>query len=167
LQAPAQTAGVVLVDGSQFASTMEATLTTTFSQPDGFATMAEGMFRQMFHAKAERAVADAVAARARRLPREIGEKLLLDMQRYDTWRLTASYGCLRVPVMAIQTTYANEKRERQSLQAGQTTPYLEMLRRAIPSARIEVIEETGHFPQLEEPTRTNTLLDNFVTSVFA
>jgi pimeloyl-ACP methyl ester carboxylesterase len=167
LQAPAHTAGVVLVDGSQFASAMEAILTEAFIQPNGFAIMVEGMFRQMFHAKADRAVVAAVAARAQRLPREVGERLLLDMQRYDTWRLPASYGCLRVPVMAIQTTYANEKRERQSLQAGQSTPYLEMLRSAIPSARIEIIEEIGHFPQLEEPMRTNTLLDNFVTSVFA
>jgi pimeloyl-ACP methyl ester carboxylesterase len=167
LQAPAYTAGVVLVDGSQFASAMEATLTATFAQPNGFALMVGGMFRDMFHAKADRAVVAAVAARVQRLPREVGEKMMLDLQRYDKWRLTASYGCLRVPVMAIQTTYTNEKRERKSLQAGQTTPYLEMLRGAVPSARIEVIEETGHFPQLEEPARTNALLDSFLASVFA
>lgn len=167
LQAPAHTAGLVLIDGSQFAAAMEATLKATFTQPDGLANMLEGMFRQMFHAKADRAVATAVAARAQHLPREIGETLLLDMQRYDTLRLTASYGCLQVPVMAIQTTYANEKRERQSLQTGMTTPYLEMLRGAVPSARIEIIEETGHFPQLEEPARTNALLDDFITSAFA
>jgi pimeloyl-ACP methyl ester carboxylesterase len=167
LRAPAYTAGVVLVDGSQFASAMEATLTATFAQPNGFALMVGGMFRDMFHAKADRAVVAAVAARVQRLPREVGEKMMLDLQRYDKWRLTASYGCLRVPVMAIQTTYTNEKRERKSLQAGQTTPYLEMLRGAVPSARIEVIGKTGHFPQLEEPARTNALLDSFLASVFA
>jgi pimeloyl-ACP methyl ester carboxylesterase len=42
-----------------------------------------------------------------------------------------------------------------------------MLRTAVPSARIEVIEDTGHFPQLEEPARTNTLLERFAASVFA
>jgi hypothetical protein len=64
-------------------------------------------------------------------------------------------------------SYTNEKRERKSLQAGQTTLYLEMLRGAVPSARIEVIGKTGHFPQLEEPARTNALLDSFLASVFA
>ncbi len=167
LQAPAHTAGVVLVDGSQFAPAMEATLKATFAQPNGYATMVEGMFRDMFHAKADRAVVATVAARVQRLPRAVGEKMLLDLQRYDAWRLNASYGCLRVPVMAIQTTYSNEKRERKSLQAGQATPYFQMLRGAIPSVRIEVIEETGHFPQLEEPARTNALLDSFLASVFA
>jgi pimeloyl-ACP methyl ester carboxylesterase len=167
LQAPAHTAGVVLVDGSQFAPAMAATLASTFAEPNGYATMVEGMFRDMFHAKADNAVVAAVAARVQRLPHDIGRKILLDLQRYDAWRATASYGCLRVPVMAIQATYANEKRERKSLHAGQKTPYLEMLRATIPSVRIEIIEGTGHFPQLEEPARTNALLDSFLDSVFA
>lgn len=167
LQAPGQTAGVVLVDGSQFAPAMEAVLKAAFSQPDGFASMTESIFRQMFHAKADKAMAAGVVDRAKRLARDVGETMMLDMQRYDAWRLTASYGCLTMPVMAIQTTYSNEKRERKSLQIGQSTPYLEMLRGAAPSARIEVIEETGHFPQLEEPARTNALLDSFLAEVFA
>jgi pimeloyl-ACP methyl ester carboxylesterase len=166
LQAPAHNAGVVLVDGSQFAASMAATLKSTFAQPNGYGNLVEGMFREMFNAKADRAVIAAVAARVQRLPHEVGEKMMLDLQRYDAWRSTASYGCLRVPVMAIQATYTNEKRERKSLRAGQTTPYLEMLRGAVPSARIEIIEETGHFPQLEEPARTNALLDSFLASVF-
>lgn len=166
LQAPGHTAGVVLVDGSQFAAAMQATLATTFAQPNGYETMVQGMFRDMFHAKAGRTIVDAALARVQRLPSEVGEKMLLDLQRYDVWRLTTSLGSLRVPVMAIQTTYANEKRERKSLRVGQETPYLAMLRDTIPSVRIEVLEETGHFPQLEEPARTNALLDSFLASVF-
>ena len=42
--------------------------------------------------------------------------MLLDLQRYDVTRWTASLGCLRVPVFALQTTYANEKRERKSVE---------------------------------------------------
>ena len=90
--------------------------------------------------------------------------MLTDLQRYDTRRLTASLGCLRVPVMAIQTTYSNEKRERTSMRRGQTSPYLDMLRAAVPSARIEIIEDTGHFPQLDQPARTNALLDDFLAT---
>ena len=43
------------------------------------------------------------------------------------WPICAS------PVMAIQTTYSNERRERRSMSKGQTTPYLDMLRARIPS----------------------------------
>jgi hypothetical protein len=54
---------------------------------------------------------------------------------------------LRVPVMAVQTTYSNEKRERQLMSTGQSTSYLDMLRTRVPSIRIEIIENTGHFPR--------------------
>jgi pimeloyl-ACP methyl ester carboxylesterase len=51
--------------------------------------------------------------------------------------------------------------------AGQTTPYLDMLRARIPSVRIEIIEDTGHFPQIDEPGQTNALLDDFITALSA
>ena len=53
------------------------------------------------------------------------------------------------------------------MRKGQTTPYLDMLRARIPSARIEIIEDTGHFPQIDESGQTNALLDNFLVSLHA
>ena len=66
----------------------------------------------MFTAKSNAAVVASVVNRADRLPRSIGEKLLLDMLRYDVSRLGSSFADLRIPVMAMQTTYSNEQRER-------------------------------------------------------
>ena len=161
MQATTRVAGVVLVDGSQFAPAMEVTLKETFATPDGYPTLIARWFREMFTTKSKPAVVAAVVERAGRLPRAIGEKVLLDAVRYDTGRLATSLGSLRVPVMAIQTTYSNERRERRSMTAGQTTPYLDMLRARIPSVRIEIIEDTGHFPQIDEPVQTNALIDSF------
>ena len=48
---------------------------------------------------------------------------------------------------------------------GQTTPYLDMLRASLPSVQVEIIPDTGHFPQLDESERTNTLIESFVTRV--
>ncbi len=165
LQAPALTAGVVLVDGSQFAPAMGAVLAETFARPDGYASMNRSLFAAMFTPRTDPQVAAAIADRAAALPRAIGERLLADMQRYDEHRLTASLGCLRAPVMAIQTTWTNEKRERAPLRAGQATPYLAMLGGAVPAARIEIIPETGHFPQIDEPVRTSALLDGFLATL--
>ena len=165
LQAPDHVAAVVLVDGSQFAPDMGAVLQENFALPDGYAKMTDSIFRQMFTARSDRAVAGAVIARARRLPRPIGEKMLADMQRYDVHRLAASLGCLRVPVLVVQCTYSNEKRERQTMRAGQETPYLAMVRANVPSARVEIIPDTGHFPQLDEAAATNALIEGFVRGV--
>jgi pimeloyl-ACP methyl ester carboxylesterase len=165
LQAPDQALGLVLVDGSQFAAAMAPILRSAFAQPNGFATMTEAMFKDMFTPRSAPAISAAIVARARAMPRAVGEKMLTDLQRYDVTRWTASLACLRVPVLAIQTTYSNEKRERSTMRRGQTTPYLDMLRGSVPAARIEIIEDTGHFPQRDAIPETNRLLDDFVADL--
>jgi len=165
LQAPTHTAGVVLVDGSQFAAAMEAVLKARFAAPDGYVTLVNGLFKDMFTAKSDKDVVAAVVERAERLPRPVGEKMLTDMQRYDVDCLKARLASLRVPVMAVQTTHSNEKRERRSLNEGQTTPYLDMLRASIPTVQVEIIADTGHFPQLDEDARMNALIDRFVRTL--
>jgi len=162
LQAPDRVAAVVLLDGSQFAPEMGAVLRQSFALPDGYATLTDSIFRQMFNARSDSAVAAAVIARARRLPQPIGEKMLADMQRYDVHRLAASMASLRVPVMVVQCTYSNEKRERQAMRMGQETPYLTMVCTNVPSARVEIIPDTGHFPQLDAAGETNALIESFV-----
>jgi pimeloyl-ACP methyl ester carboxylesterase len=93
--------------------------------------------------------------------------VLLDLVRYDVGRLVTAIGNLRVPVMAIQTTYSNERRERRSMSTHQATPYLDMLHTLIPSVRVEIIPETGHFPQIDQAAQTNVLLDSFIASLSA
>ncbi len=165
LQAPAQACGLVLIDGSQFAAALEPVLTQRFAEPNGYETHTNALFNDMFTASSDPAVAAAVVRRASGLPRPIGVKMMTDMLRYDVGRLTGSLACVRVPVMAIQTTFSNAKRERTTMRKGQTTPYLDMLRAAVPSARVEIIENTGHFPQLDESAQTNALIEGFLASL--
>ena len=165
LQAPAQTAGLILVDGSQFAAAMEPVLMQRFASPDGYETITNALFNDMFTARSNPAVVATVVKRALGLPRPVGVKMLTDLLRYDVGRLTVSLACVRLPVMALQTTFSNEKRERTTMRKGQTTPYLEMLRATVPSVRVEIIEDTGHFPQLDESAQTNALIDSFLSSL--
>lgn len=165
LRAPNQSAAVVLLDGSQFAGAMRSTLAEAFAASDGYTALTRKWFEDMFTPKSDRARAAAIIEHAARLPREIGEKVLLDMVRYDVDRLIPSLASLRVPVLAIQSTYSNERRERRSMTAGQTTPYLDRLRQRVPSAHIEVIPATGHFPQIDEAARTNVLIETFVAAL--
>ena len=165
LQAPDYVTSVVLVDGSQFAPGMAAVLREQFARPDGYAALTARLFQDMFTARSDPAIAAAVMARAAGLPRPVGERILSDLQRYDVVRWTASLACLRVKVLALQTTYSNEKRDRETMKAGQNSPFLDMLRGAIPSVAIEIIPDTGHFPQLDEPSRTNAILERFIEGV--
>ena len=144
---------------------METSLKEVFAAPDGFAMLIQRWFQHMFTANSDAAVVASVVERARRLPQPIGEKLLIDMVGYDVDRLATSLAGLRVPVMALQSTYSNEQRERRVMTKGQTTPYLDMLRAQVPSVRVEIIPDTGHFPQIDESAQTNALLDSFLATL--
>jgi pimeloyl-ACP methyl ester carboxylesterase len=98
LQVRARVAGVVLVDGSQFASTMNDTLKKTFATPDGYPTLILEPAGNKLTTKSDPAVAASVIERAGRLPRAIGEKVLLDAVRYDSDRPSRSLGSLHVPL---------------------------------------------------------------------
>lgn len=165
LQTPDRVAGIVFVDGSQFAPAMAAPLREAFAAPDGFVTLTGKWFREMFTAKSDPAVVTDVVQRAQRLPRAIGEKVMLDLLRYDVTRFSTSLTDLRVPLLAIQATYSNERRERRPLSKAQNTPFLDMLRSRIPSVRAEIIADTGHFPQIDEPAQVNALLDAFLAAL--
>lgn len=165
LQVPERVAGVVFVDGSQFAPGMAEPLRSAFAEPDGFATLTGRWFREMFTGDSDQATVTAVVQRAQRLPRAIGEKMMLDLLRYDITRFSTSLGDVRVPVLAIQATYSNERRERRPLSKGQNTPFLDMLHARLPSVRTEVIADTGHFPQIDQPAHVNAMLDGFLASV--
>jgi pimeloyl-ACP methyl ester carboxylesterase len=164
LQAPSRVAAVVFVDGSQFVPAMADVLQQAFAAPDGFVTLTGRWFTEMFTAKSNPAVVASVVERAQRLPRAIGEKVMADLVRYDVTRLTTSLADLHVPLQAIQATYSNEKRERRPLNKGQSTPFLNMLRSRVATVRVEIIADTGHFPQIDEPAQLNALLDDFLAA---
>jgi pimeloyl-ACP methyl ester carboxylesterase len=42
-----------------------------------------------------------------------------------------------------------------------------MLRTNVPSARVEIIPDTGHFPQIDNAAQVNELLDKFLGSLGA
>lgn len=163
---PERVAGLVLIDGSlmgtgdpaQAEAAMRQTLATI-----GYAAFAEALFRQMF--LAESPVSRAVVARARALPADVGSNLFPNMVRWDIEQMPAALSAVRVPLLVIQSTYVNAERQRASMKAGQTTPWLDLVRAKVPAARIEIIPDAGHFPQIENPGEVNRLLDGFLRSL--
>lgn len=165
LQAPARIAGLVLVDGSQFVAEAGAALDAAFATPGGYASVVSGMFAQMFNERSDRETADAIIARAGKLPPESGMHALRDMARYDVTRFEASLSCLDRPVLALQSTYTNARRERQSLERGATSPYLEMLRRTVRRLEVEIVPGIAHFPQIDAAEAINSALLRFLATI--
>lgn len=165
--APERVAGLVLVDGGRMGTgdpdqardAMRAAIDFT-----GFAAFADALFSQMFLQPS--ATAARIVARAKRLPEAIGATLFPAMIGWDALRMDAVLAALRVPLLVIQTTAIGPDRKRVPLAPGATSPWLDLVRRHVPAARIEVIPGMGHFPQIEVPGRVNALIADFVAASF-
>jgi pimeloyl-ACP methyl ester carboxylesterase len=64
VQAPDHTAGVVLVDGSQFAATMAPVLRDTFATSNGYANLIRRWFEEMFTGRSNPTTVASVINRA-------------------------------------------------------------------------------------------------------
>ena len=161
--APERVAGLVLIDGSQQGSGDPAAAEKSardFIEAKGFAAFADGLFRQMFLQESE--LSRAVVGRALRVPAENGLALWPRMARWDSMYVERVLAGLKVPVMAIQSAYLNAERKRLPLAKGQSSPWLDTVKKNVKNAGIEVISGVGHFPQIEAAQEVNRLIAAFV-----
>jgi pimeloyl-ACP methyl ester carboxylesterase len=122
----------------------------------GYENFARRLFTEMFLAPSPQA--DAIVRRALEFPAAAGELLFPRLAGWDAANMERALAAVKVPLLVIQSTYLNAERKRVALAPGETTPWLELVRRAAPAARIEILSGAGHFPQLELPERLNALL---------
>ena len=163
-RAPDRTAAVVLVDGSRFVAEMGRAFEARFAAGE-YKALVRGLFEQMFTPRSDPKTAAAVVERALAVPEAVGQQLLLSLVRYDVEKLEETLARTAKPLLALQTTFVNDARQRTSLRAGQTTSYLDFIRAKVPAARIEIIPDVGHFPQLDVPAETNRLLESFIATL--
>ena len=160
--APERVAGIVLIDGSRAGGgdpdAAEAAARAQIEQK-GYQAWAEELFRQMFFKQTP--ASERVVQRAVRQSAEIGAALWPRMARWDAAVLETALAAVRAPVLIIQTTARNAQGERSPLEAGQTSPWLELLKQKLQTVKIEVLPGLGHFPQLEAPERVNALISGF------
>ena len=156
--APQRVAGLVLIDGSRFAATSadaarRATLNSM--QASGYEALFERLFTQMFTAASDPQTRDATLARAGRLARNVGLELVPQMAAWDAGVAERALRSAKVPVTVLQSTHLDENRERVSLQAGENSPWLELVQELVPQAEIHIIPGVGHFTMIEAAEQVN------------
>jgi len=160
---PERVAGVVLIDGSRSGSgdpdAAEAAAHATIAKA-GYPAFAEHLFRQMFFKPSPEA--DAIVARALRQSAQFGPLLWPSMARWDAAEMDAALAAVRSPLLAIQSTTRDAQMRRSPLKAGQSTPYLDLIRSSVRGAAIAVVPDTGHFTQIEAADEVNHLIAGFM-----
>ena len=125
-----------------------------------FRTFSEDFFRDMFPVPFDRT--DEIIERACELPVEVGSTLFPRISRWDAQHMNAALAAVQVPLMVIQSTYMGPALKRESLQAGQSSPWLDHVREYAPNARIEVVSGAGHFVHMEVAEQVNALTRSFL-----
>ena len=160
--APECVRGLVLVDGSRSGSgdpeAAERAARESIART-GYKAWAESLFRQMFFESTP--ATERLVQRAVRQSAEIGAALWPRMVRWDAATLEPALAAVRAPLLVIQTTSRDAQGKRAPLKAGQSTPWLELLKERISGVQIEILSGLGHFPQLEAPERVNRLIAEF------
>jgi pimeloyl-ACP methyl ester carboxylesterase len=160
--APERVAGLVLIDGSRVGSgdpdAAEKAAQGMIASA-GYAAFAENLFRGMFFSPSEEA--EAIVARALHQSAGFGPLLWPAMARWDAARMDEALAAVRAPLLAIQSTTRDAKMRRSRMKAGDTSPYLELIRSAVPGASLAVVPDTGHFAMLEAPAEVNGLIAGF------
>jgi pimeloyl-ACP methyl ester carboxylesterase len=160
---PERVAGIVLIDGSRSGSgdpdAAEAAAHATIEKV-GYPAFAEHLFRQMFFRPSPEA--DAIVARALRQSAEFGPLLWPSMARWDAAEMDAALAAVRAPLLAIQSTTRDAQMRRSPLKAGQSTPYLDLIRDSVPGAKLAIVPNTGHFTQIEAADEVNRLIADFI-----
>lgn len=164
--APQRVAGLVLIDGSRLGTGdphMAEQAARQQIQQLGYAAFLQGFFAGLFLEGSDPAVRERLVSRALASPEAIGAALFPRVVRWDAQSMDAALAKVAVPMLVIQSTYVNPQRVRVSLEPGASTPWLELVRRSVPTAQIDIVSGAGHFVMLEQPQAVNQRLETFVT----
>lgn len=149
----------VFVDGSRQASgepeNTRQSILQTLNDDQEYAEFADNLFGMMFNEKTKSAFGLPIIDRAKAISREVFRELLSEMHWFDCENLgqslqqLAEAGDTRLTV--LQSTAVGRDAIRHNLERNQSSEYLDMIRQIVPSSEITIVENTGHFIQIEQP----------------
>ncbi len=165
LDRPQDIDGVVLIDGSWCSaanfSAMRARVRADFAAL-GYHQFLQREFEEMFVATSDPLLRRRIVTEAMAMPRTIGEPLLLRALEWDATHMEETLSRVAVPVFVLQSTALNVERRRVTLKEGETTPWIELVRKLVPAAQVHVLPGIGHFSMLEAPSQINRMIEQFV-----
>jgi pimeloyl-ACP methyl ester carboxylesterase len=168
VDAPQRVAGLVLVDGSRLGTGNPQTAEQDIRQhiqTIGYTTMMQELFTGMFLEGSDPTVKERIVNRALAFPEAVGAALFPRLIRWDAQYMDTVLPQVAVPMLVIQSTYLNPERVRVPLPPGASIPWLELVRRSVPTAQIEIVGGAGHFTMLDKPQAVNQLLAAFLAEI--
>jgi pimeloyl-ACP methyl ester carboxylesterase len=165
LTAPERVSGLIFVDGSCVGENdpqAAEAQTMQYIADVGFPAMMQALFDDMFLDNANAKLKHRILQRALTLPEAFGAPLFSRVVGWDAGQLNTALSQIAVPLLVLQSTYFNRQRVRVPIQPGTITPWMERVQQHVPSARIDIVGDVGHFPMLEAADAVNDKIAAFV-----
>jgi len=162
--------GIIMVDGSRGASSAEhLQRVKEIRQSVDFAEYASKLFGQMFSDRTPDRLRDSIVARAVAMNPEWAMTLHTNVAEYDAFKLPETLAAIDLPMQVIQATTRDDAGGRRMLKANETTAYTDFLAGTFSRepSRVDIMVDTGHFPQIDAPETLNQLMTDFIDSLHA
>lgn len=161
---PDAVAGLVLIDGSRIGEGDPGAAEKSMADElvgDGYSRFVRAFFESMFVASSDPELVRSISERARHLSPAVGRPLMADVARWDAGDCVRALAAVRVPLLAIQSTTMDTARRRVSLEPGMDSPWLDLIRRNVPTAIAAELRGAGHFPHIERADEIDALIADF------
>ncbi|MFC1860538.1 alpha/beta fold hydrolase [Chloroflexota bacterium] len=168
LQNPRTIAGIVLIDGnnlSQGNTTGIGEAKRRTIEKQGYTEYIKSTFAGMFFGDSNVKMKDRIIERALKLDPKFGINLLSNAPEWDSAKIEVALSELKVPLLVLQSTGYSANYERISLKKGDTTPWLQLVNKLVPSAKIKIMSGYGHFVMLEAPDAISKLINSFASGL--
>ena len=165
-RAPELVFGIALVDGSRLCPNGETrhVILGTDAGPEDYPNVARRMFANMFSPDCDSNIVAEMTKRALAIEPTFGMSLLADIGRHDSEKMERILRGTTVPVLAIQSTYITKNGQRNQLAGSQASPYLNLLRSTVSNLTVDIVTDSGHYPQIEQPEKVNKALSKFLAA---
>lgn len=161
-------AALIFVDGSRSAAT-PSDYESLKQRIDGvdFADFGAALFGQMFSDKTDSATRERVIARCAAMDSAWAAQLFINMGYWDAHEFHKILATSELPMLVMQTTTIENAGTRTTLTPGAATAFTDYLKSMFNNSKsqIQVLANTGHFPQFEEPDQLNAMIDQFIETV--
>jgi pimeloyl-ACP methyl ester carboxylesterase len=170
VQAPACVGGLVFIDGSIQGSgaPLEAAqdIVNAISAAPSPKEFISNMFSMMFTSQNNSVSKQRIIERATLVnPDQLIEQLRL-MVMWDAGRAEPVLSQISTPLVLLQSTTVGADKQRIQLGPGIKSAYIETILALAPHTNVHIIENCGHFIQLEAAEKTNNAIVDCATEVF-
>lgn len=162
---PDDLTGVVLIDGDRHvAGDPDVAVEESCKRyaKTGFGVFRDTLFESMFLDTHNYAHKAEIIDRSRRVPEAIAEAYWHSVLRWDAAAVEGALRGLRVPLLVLQSTYLTAEYKHFNADPRMMTPWLEVIGRLVPTARIQTIAGAGHFPMLDAADAVNRCIATFL-----